>query len=70
MEMQKNSCRFINQGKSESIRKVKEYLCNYPNAVPFCIIKTHKEEPAYYFIDVAADNIIVPKDLEDLITAE
>jgi hypothetical protein len=69
-EMQKNHCQFINQGKSESARKIKRYLYNYKDAIPFCVVETCKKEPTYFFIDIPSENIIVPKELEDLITFE
>ena len=70
LNMQKNSCQFINQGKGEASRKIIENLVNHQNATPFCIIETCKNEPTYYNIDVPAENIIVHEDLEDLITFE
>ena len=70
LNMQKNSCQFINQGKGAASRKIIDILVNHQNATPFCIIETCKNEPTYYNIDVPAENIIVHKDLEDLITFE
>ena len=67
-EMQKNSCQFINQGKSEAGRKIKTHLYDLPNAVSFCMIETFKKEPTYFFIDIPADCIYIPDELEDLIT--
>ena len=69
-DMQENSCHYINQGKAEACRKIKKYLVKHQNATPFCIIETCKDEETYYNIDVPAENIIVPAELEDLITFE
>ena len=68
--MQENSCHYINQGKAEACRKIKKYLVKHQNATPFCIIETCKDKETYYNIDVPAENIIVPAELEDLITFE
>ena len=66
-DMQKNSCQFINQGKSESVRRIKACLYSFQDALPFCIVETCKKEPSYFFIDIPADCIIIPKEMEELI---
>ena len=66
-EKKKNSCQFINQGKSEAVRQIKDCLHDFQNALPFCIVETCKEEPSHFFIDIPADCIIIPKEMEELI---
>ena len=66
-DKQKNSCQFINQGKSEAIRQIKASLYGFENALPFCIVETCKDEPSHFFIDIPADCIIIPKEMEELI---
>ena len=66
-DKQKNSCQFINQGKSEAIRRIKACLYDFQDALPFCIVETCKKEPSYFFIDIPADCIFIPKEIEELI---
>ena len=66
-DMQKNSCQFINQGKSESVRRIKACLHGFENALPFCIVETCKQDPSYFFIDIPSDCIIIPEEMEELI---
>ena len=67
LDKKKNSCQFINQGKSEPVRQIKACLYGFENALPFCIVETCKKEPSYFYIDIPADCIIIPKEMEKLI---
>lgn len=69
-DMQKDSCRFINQGKSESKRRIKDSLTNYPSAIDYCQVQKigGRNERPYYYINIPKENITVPKALECLIS--
>ncbi len=66
IKMQKNSCHEINQGKSNSIRIIKEKLKKFPYAIEYCSILTAVDENqnTYYHLDIPAERIIIPEELQ------
>lgn len=68
-KMRNNSCHFINQGKSQSIRDIKKKIASYPNAIYYCSIQIDKDDKdqSYYWIDIPAECIKIPQELESLI---
>ena len=71
-KMKGESCRFINQGKSASVRIVNSCLKDYPEAVYYCCVQkgqTDKRESFYYF-DVPNESIVVPDEFEELLSGQ
>ena len=68
-KMQLDSCRFINQGKSESARVINRCLVNHPTAIYYCCIQKGQTEgrDTFYYFDLPAESIVVPSDFEDLL---
>jgi hypothetical protein len=70
--MKEDSCQFINQGKSASAREINKCLTNYPNAIYYCCVQKGQTEQrnSYYYFDLPVENIIVPSELEELLSME
>ena len=68
--MKNDSCRFINQGKSETARVIKTYLEDFNDAVYYCCIQkgVNDLKQTYYYIDIPTECIHIPEELEFLIS--
>lgn len=68
-KMKLDSCKFINQGKSESIRVIKRNLSNFPEALYYCCVQKIVDErkKTYYYIDIPEECIKISDDLSELI---
>lgn len=68
-KMQLDSCRFINQGKSESARVINRCLVSHPAAIYYCCLQKGQTEgrDTFYYFDLPAESIVVPSDFEDLL---
>ena len=69
--MKKNSCHFINQGKSQANRDIVKQLSEFQNAIYFCSIQTENSNAkTFYHINLPPKSIIIPNELQHLITPQ
>lgn len=57
------SCHAISQGKGNANRAIKKILADYEDVLWYCSIQDGNSKPRYYFIDIPADKIDVPREL-------
>ena len=70
-KMKKNSCHFINQGKSQANRDIVKQLSDFPNAIYFCSIQTENSNAkTFYHINLPPKSIIIPEELQHLISTQ
>ena len=71
-KMKVSSCHAINQGKSASNRAIKAHLFDFPNSIYYCSIRTlgKRNENSYFSLDIPAENIKVPEELNSLISGK
>ena len=64
-----NSCHALNQGKSASIRKIKNTLTGYSEAIYYCCIQMGENinGSTYYYLDIPSASIEVPSELAALV---
>lgn len=59
----------LNQGKSQSSKRIEEILDSQPSAIYFCSVNTKEDEigDSYYDIKIPSEKIIIPKEMQFLI---
>ena len=64
-----NSCHALNQGKSASVRKIKNILNERSDAIYYCCIQTgaHINGSTYYYLDIPSASINIPDELVALV---